>query len=380
MTSKTRLCIVMGSHWAAQMGGAQYQVKCLLDVLTKRSDFEIYYLAHRTPQRLQQDGYEVVRVSSRWHGAGRSLIGAWPLYRALSQLRPAVVYQRGLKAYTGVCAFYCRRNNARLVFHIAHDSDVCRAHYGKLNPATPVRRLERHIAEYGMRRAHVIVAQTRDQDRMLRREYGLEATAVVPNFHPIPASSSRHEGTGLRILWVANFKPRKNPEIFVDLAEAFSERNDVRFVMIGRAGGKEYEKLHDRMKQQENLDYLGELPIERVNEELERSDIFVNTSSAEGFPNTFIQAWLRGTPVVSCYVDPDACLSQGRAGIVAGNPVRLIAVIRELLDNRTRIRELGESALAYGHANHHPDRAERLVELLRNDVLSNVVPGKSSAT
>ena len=65
----------MGSHWAAHMGGAQYQVKCLLDALTRRSDVEIYYLAHRTPQQLRQDGYEIVRIGSRWRGVGRSLIG-----------------------------------------------------------------------------------------------------------------------------------------------------------------------------------------------------------------------------------------------------------------------------------------------------------------
>ena len=358
----------MGSHWAAHMGGAQYQVKCLLDVLTRRSDFEIYYLAHRTPQQLRQDGYEIVHVSSRWSGVGRFLTGALPLYQALRRLRPAVVYQRGLKAYTGVCAYYCHRHGARFAFHIAHDSDVCRAHFSKWNPLTPMRRLERRIAEYGMRRANVIVAQTKDQDGMLRREYGLEPAAIVPNFHPIPASSnSRREGGHTRVLWVANFKTRKNPEIFVNLAEAFSERHDVEFTMIGRAGGKEYAQLHARMKHLKNLHYLGELPIERVNEELAHSDIFVNTSAQEGFPNTFIQAWLRGTPVVSCFVDPDGCLSQGHAGILAGSPETLISVIRELLDNRSRIRELGESARAYGYANHHPDRAQRLVELLLND-------------
>lgn len=374
MTPKTRVCIVMGSHWAAQMGGAQYQVKCLLDVLTKRSDVEIYYLAHRTPESLQQDGYQVVRISSKWQGVGRSLTGAWPLYQALRQLRPTVIYQRGLKAYTGVCAFYCVRHGARLVFHIAHDSDVCRERFASWDPAAPVRRLERRIAEYGMGRANVIVAQTMDQKGMLWREYGLEATAVVPNFHPIPASdNSRREGEPMRVLWVANFKRRKNPEIFVNLAEAFSERHDVTFVMIGRAGNEGYAQLHERMKRLGNLEYLGELPIDRVNDELARSDIFVNTSSQEGFPNTFIQAWLRGTPVVSCFVDPDGCLSRGKAGILAGSPEGLVSVIRELLDNRSRIRELGESARAYGYANHHPDRAQSLVELLLNDF-----PGRRS--
>ena len=362
---KTRLCIVMGAHWAAHMGGAQYQVKCLLDVLTKRSDFDTYYLARRTLQQGRQDGYEIVRIGSRRRGPGRFLSDLWSLYQALKRLRPAVIYQRGLKAYTGVCAYYSLRHGARMVFHIAHDSDVRLAQFSKWGPSALLRRLERRIAEFGMRRANVIVAQTRDQERMLLAEFGLKATAVVPNFHPIPdADDPRRAGDRIRILWVANFKAKKNPEIFVDLAEAFLDRSDVEFVMIGRAGGSVYAQLHERIKRLRNLEYLGELPIEVVNDELARSDIFVNTSSAEGFPNTFIQAWLRGTPVVSCFVDPDACLSQGHAGIVAGSPERLISVIGELLGNRARIRELGESARAHGRANHHPDCAQRLVKLM----------------
>jgi glycosyltransferase involved in cell wall biosynthesis len=369
----------MGSHWAAHMGGAQYQAKCLLDVLAKRSDVETYYLARRTPQRLRQDGYEIVRFGSGRRGVGRFLSDFWSLYQTLSRLRPTVIYQRGLKAYTGACAFYCVRHGVRLVFHIAGESDVRKAHFAMWGPAKLVRRLERRIAEYGLRRANVIIAQTRDQDGMLRSQFGLKATAIIPNFHPIPASSSsRREGDRIRILWVANFKEVKNPEIFVDLAEAFSERSDVEFVMIGRAGGKGYAPLHERIKRLTNLEYLGELPIERVNEELTHSDIIVNTSSAEGFPNTFIQAWLRGVPVVSCFVDPDRCLSRGHAGIVAGSAERLISVIRELLENRPRIRELGESARAYGCANHHPNRAQRLVELLLDD--DNIRPRNEQAS
>lgn len=361
---KIRLCIVMGSHWAAHMGGAQYQVKCLLDVITKRSDFETYYLARNTPENLQQDGYQIVRIGGARRRAGRFL-SLRSLYQALKELRPSVVYQRGLKAYTGACALYCMRHGARFVFHIAHDNDVRRPRYKGWGPSTIARRLERRIAEYGLRRANSIVAQTTDQANTLRAEYGLEVTAVVPNFHPVPADSVRPKGSGrVRIIWVANFKLAKNPEFFVDLAEAFANRPDVEFVMIGRSGRKRYSNLHERIKRLRNLEYLGEVPIERVNQELSLSDIFVNTSSAEGFPNTFIQAWLRGVPVVSCFVDPDACLSKGRAGIVAGDRDRLISVIAELLEARPRIRELSESARAYGYANHHPDRAQRLVELL----------------
>lgn len=361
---KIRLCIVMGSHWAAHMGGAQYQVKCLLDVITKRSDFQTYYLARKTPENVQRYDYEIVRVGSARRGAGRFLFDLRSIYGALKQLRPTVVYQRGLKTYTGICALYCARYGARFVFHVAHDNDVCHPHYGwKLSSI--VRRLERRIAEYGLHRANTIVVQTNDQARTLRSEYGLEAAATVPNFHPIPVDGVRHQDSGrLRILWIANFKRAKNPEIFVDLAEAFMSRSDVEFVMIGRGGRTGFSALHERIKRLGNLRYLGELPIERVNQELSVSDIFVNTSTAEGFPNTFIQAWLRGVPVVSCFVDPDGCLSKGGAGIVAGDRERLIAIIADLLTDRSRLRKLSDAARAYGHANHHPDRAQRLVELL----------------
>jgi hypothetical protein len=43
----------------------------------------------------------------------------------------------------------------------------------------------------------------------------------------------------------------------------------------------------------QNLEYVGPVSLEEVNVWLARSSIFVNTSlPRQGFPNTFIQAWL----------------------------------------------------------------------------------------
>jgi len=367
--NRKRLCIVMGGHWDAQMGGAQFQAKCLVEQLGSRRDVETYYVANIVPPVLRQETHEIVPFGSRPSaGAWDVLLSLPSLYRTLKKLRPDVVYQRCLMPYTGVCALYCAWHRARFVFHVASDMDVTPLPVRGFGPRALLYRLSRWIGDYGLRHANVVVAQTRTQAGLLQKQHGVQAGAVVPNFHPVPRMRDDvRDDRVLRVIWVANLKPVKRPELFVELAEAFGGRTDVQFIMIGRDGGPQYRALHQRMRGLPNLVFLGELPLERVEAEIAASHVMVNTSSIEGFPNTFIQAWLRGLPVVSSLVDPDGCLSKGGGGRVGGEGADLAAVMRELLDDREELRRLGEAARAHGLANHRPERAQPLVDLLLDD-------------
>jgi glycosyltransferase involved in cell wall biosynthesis len=128
-----------------------------------------------------------------------------------------------------------------------------------------------------------------------------------------------------------------------------------------------------------NLEYLGAKSHSEVNELLARSHIFVNTSTQEGFPNTFIQAWLRDVAVVSLNADPDGLLVIKRVGIAAQSEAGLIAAVRHLVDNPATLSEYVKRGREHAAAHHSLENTQRLVKLIetygKRGPQSNRTPG-----
>jgi glycosyltransferase involved in cell wall biosynthesis len=95
------------------------------------------------------------------------------------------------------------------------------------------------------------------------------------------------------------------------------------------------------------------------------ASILCCTSHYEGFPNTFIEAWSHGIPVVST-VDPDGLLATRRLGAAAGNAAEMVRAISSLLDDSRRWSESSRRAREYYLASHAVDSAmSRFEELFR---------------
>ncbi len=158
----------------------------------------------------------------------------------------------------------------------------------------------------------------------------------------------------VRVLWIANIKPFKQAELFVDLAYHFREDDSLSFIMIGRpaAGGyraRNYQAgLEKQMQRLSNLEYKGELPIDEVDDLLGESHIFVNTSLYEGGPPiTFIQAWMREVPTVSLNVDPDDMIKKNQLGFHSGSFEQMVKDVRFLTENKKVREEMGRNARKY---------------------------------
>jgi glycosyltransferase involved in cell wall biosynthesis len=356
----------MEGHPLVQMGGAEYQAHQLAEALARRDNVRVTYLSRIVPDEANLP-YQLRLMGDATGFRRRStLFDARSLWSTLNEVRPDVVYQRMKQGYTAVCAYYAQRAGIPLVFHAASDPDADGRWFRKqLSANTLLDLLEVAVGNWGLRRAAHVIVQTQLQGTLLRRGFGRDPSAVIPNSQPLPRELPKKLAEGLRVLWVSNIKEVKRPKLFLELAEQFGHRNDIEFWMVGRPGcHRSIKPTMSAIRRSTRIRYFGELPIEHVHDLMAQADVFVNTSSFEGFPNTFIQAWSRGAVVASLAVDVDGGLEARGIGYCTGNMPRLAEVISRLADSPGLRREIAERAFAHVWQEHSGANLQRLADFV----------------
>ena len=237
------------------------------------------------------------------------------MWSALKRADADVYYVSCASFRVGLCALFARFHNRRAVFRIASDMD-CEP--GKLLIEYKYNYWrDRQLYEYGLRRMDGILAQSVHQQEALRRNYGLQSVRAAMMVDAVE-SIANFEDRAKSVLWVSNIRQLKRPDLMIDLAESLP---GLTIHMIGgpMANSEElYERVKQRASAVANIVFHGQIPYHDVNDYFGKSRVFVNTSEIEGFPNSFLQAWARGTPVVS-FFDPDGLIASEGLGRAVSN-------------------------------------------------------------
>jgi glycosyltransferase involved in cell wall biosynthesis len=356
------ICILEPTHWGRLKGGAEIQTHYLADWIARTTTHRVIFLARFVPDDVTGYAYEIRRYQSirgfeslRW---GQSL-DSLSICRQLGEINPDVILQMQAGAYLGAGSFYALRQGIPFFWYIASDRDLFPA--PPVGTNSPFKHLDRLLFSFGWRHATHIIAQTQAQRATLKKNMGRKALGILGNFHPAPDVCSKSD-TPLVVAWIANLKALKRPGLFVDLAEAFRTRNDIRFIMAGRNDGSaDSTNAITRLGQLPNAEYCGELSLEEVGSLLAKSHVLVNTSDYEGFPNVFIQAWLHGAAVLSINVDPDDVMAKQDIGKRCTSLAQLVSELSSLAADRNRLDEMGSKAAAYSRRNFSMANADKLI-------------------
>ena len=369
LTKPTKICLILGSHWSYRKSGSEYQAKLLIDQLKKNKKYGLFYIyAGSKDGKVDLDGVTVYSLRRRklLSRLGKPrFLDFLKMIRILKEVQPDVIYQRTASAYTGIAAHFARKHRCKMVWHIASDNDLQTAWFKYLCTA-PVNYSNKKFLQYGIKYADYIIGQTKHQNELLKENYGRECDAIIPNAHPVPDGQIRKTDP-VRVVWVSNLRTVKQPELFIQLAEKFKDLQDVKFIMVGRRGQNRWQaKLASKMEKLNNLEYLGEKPINHVNRILCESHVLVNTSAYEGFPNTFIQAWMRGVPVVSLNVDPDDILLREGIGFKSGTFENLCRDVMTLIGDKDMRDTMGQRARLYAINNHSIETVDNPLSVVQS--------------
>jgi glycosyltransferase involved in cell wall biosynthesis len=313
------------------IGGEQVQQSLLAKAFVRRG-FPVSMVVgdYGQPDGSTWSGVQVYKAYRAREGIPvvRFLYPRWSkLWGALRRAAADVYYVSCAGAQVGQVAMWAGRNGRRMIFRIASDADC-----------EPARLLisfwrDRKLYEYGLRRATSILAQSLRQQVLMQSNYGLDSS-VAYMLVDAPERELSLAERDISLLWVSNIQQLKRPEMFIELAQRLPACSAS---MVGGAVPKTHD-LYPRVSASAarvgNLTFHGRLPYRATNQLFDRARLFVNTSQIEGFPNTFLQAWVRGIPVVSFFDPDDVIQREGLGCAVASLEEMARAAYRLTTDSR----------------------------------------------
>jgi len=288
--------VLSGNPDIGVIGGAEVQQSILARLLVRAGyPVSMICLDYGQAQRVAVNGvwvHKIHRPEAGWPVVRFIHPRMTSMWQAMAEVNADIYYQRAAGMLTAVVAAFCRRRHKKSIYAGASDHDFLPGHQD-------IRyRRDRWLFERGLRQVDRLVVQNATQQTYCREHYGLAST-LIASCYELPADA--RPGAGNTVLWVGSMHRNKRPEIFLELARRLPQ---FRFVLIGGPGGGQgdgefFAGIQQAAKQLPNVECTGFLPLPQVEPYFDRAAILVNTSTHEGVPNTFLQAWARGIPTIA---------------------------------------------------------------------------------
>jgi glycosyltransferase involved in cell wall biosynthesis len=343
------------------VGGSEVQLKLLSKKLCDKG-FNVSIVTNQSNHETSYetiDGINVIeavehdRTHSKFEFICRFVTSLWNALRAADS---EIYIGKGSSMDAGPIAIFCILRRRKHLLGFASDMDVDLEFQNKRNF------LESSLFRLAVKTADCIIAQTSHQQTLCQTNFK-KSSIVIKNICPMAESISKKPTTPI-VFWAARLdREIKRPDLFIELAKRLP---NAKFQI---AGGRRSEAYYRTFKvavdSVPNLDYVGAIPYHQIEQYFANVSILVNTSPREGFPNTFLQAWGNGLPVVSLNVDPDEIICKYRLGFHSGTFNQMVRDVKLLLEDERLREELGQNGRHYVEREHNIEGiANKYTEIL----------------
>ncbi len=255
--------------------------------------------------------------------------------------KPRFILQRGLTLFSCLMAFFCFLLRIKFVFMFAHDREASKR-YQKNNKKCPLFPLLRLFS-------HCLIVQNSFQYEKISPLH--KNVHLIRSGYPIPAKN-RHKKKG-SVLWVSRLEPWKQPDVCIQLA---GDLPDIQFIMVAPVFHREKEygiAVQKKARHYQNIVLYDFVSYQKINSLFEGSMVFLNTSTTEGFPNTFVQASMYSLPILSLNVNPDNFIAVNGCGIYAdGDYSVLRESVSRIFSDTALYKKLSHASYLYAKNNH----------------------------
>lgn len=342
--------VYLGTKPPVAQGGAELQMAFWAKLFAEEG-FTVYTFSWRRNVSFRR----INQVNFLWVPWVKKLGVLWlsVRYLYLFLIRPDYILIRSSNDFKRISLLkrYCK---FRIIYMLAHDRDV----------EVPDKNLHFSWQNY-LKFVDGIIAQNDYQISMLKQWTHIkDITAVkIANIFDNSIFNIKNEGKEYDFIWVGNIKKIKRINWFLSLAEALPMHS---FAAIGSLQDNQEAKLLEKYVQKfSNLNYLGYLDVNSTTQIISKSRLLVCTSEKEGFPNTFLQAWSCGVPVIST-VDPSNTIENYKLGRNVSSINELIDEAKQLIESEKEYLNIKSQIKEYFEVYHNKKSGLNIIKQLIN--------------
>lgn len=324
-------------------GGAQMQVFYLSTATAEDNRFDVNFLLADFGQS-DFDKKQNVKLYKSFNFSDNIFKRIRNLFKTLKKINADTYIFRSADVGVAVAVFYVKKFlKKKVLYMLASDVETSEKKQKKYSGFFTA-----FFMKYVYNYADIITSQTLQQAKLFNKHRKRKPDAVIKNIFPEKENSDIEFEKKDTVLWVGRLTEVKKPNLFLNLADKYSE---TKFVMIAPAavGKKEYSKrIKDRAKKINNLQFFDFVKPSEIFNLYEKAKIYVITSDLEGFPNTMAEAMQAKCTVLSYSVNPDNIINEHNFGFCSDRNIEKFYSDFEKLNFDDNLRKtFGKNAVKY---------------------------------